>query len=122
MTTFKLSRKQTNAPVIQIPQTDKDFLWSVVLGKSLRVYSLHQPYLYKWVIWKNDYRMEYELLYDCNHGQCVIGIPDVEGKSQFWTREISVIEQQMRDGGLILNGIPLNWQQLKRNANERQAT
>ncbi len=93
----KALQKKTAPPAVLIPQTDKDFLWSIRLGKSLRVYSIGQPYLYQWVIWDGRFREEEELWIPCAPDQCVLGSPDTEGKSKFWVMAVSVVEEQMRE-------------------------
>ena len=120
-----------------------DFLWSIRLGASLRVYSIGEPYTYTYHLWSkcgqyltasgkrntapcpascgcflNDpVRYTFSVVYQCAAHECVIGNPDINGGSKFWVLPIAEVQQQINQGKLLLNNIPTNWSQLKNQAN-----
>jgi len=95
--------------------TENDFLWSVKLGAQLRVLSYEQDYEYIYAVSSEPGYNRYRKLILCGAGQCVLCLPDVDGKAQFWTIPIKSLEDQISSGNLILNSIPQNWYQLKTN-------
>lgn len=92
--------------------TDRDFLWSVKLGAQLRVLTYEQPFEY---IYQNEESpgMRFRKIIDCGKDQCILCKPDVCGKGVFWVIKIEELENQIRSGKLILNNIPINWNELK---------
>ncbi len=120
-----------------------DYLWSIKLGACIRVYSFHKPYTHTWHSWSKcgqylntdgainktscpancpcylnrEIRYPHTTIYPCAPGQCVIGIPDINGGSKFWTRSIEVLQKQVNDRHLLFNNIPTNWYKLKMEAN-----
>lgn len=100
-----------------LPKLNTDFLWSIRLGAQLRVLSYGEPYRYYYGPYNEfEQTSAYVRTIPCGPGQCVLCNPDTNGRSQFWTLPTTELEKQIQDGKLILNGIPKNWERLKRDA------
>ena len=87
--------------------SEEDFLWSVKLRSQLRVLSYETPFEYRYAVTSEPgYRIHRRII-DCKKDYCLLCKPDVDGKGVFWQIKISDLEQQIVDGNLILNSIPV---------------
>lgn len=93
--------------------TPADFLWSVKLGAQMRILQYDVPLKFEWSILQDGMRINKERIISCEKGQCILYYPKTETEPVFWTLPESELENQIKQGSLILNGIPSNWRQLK---------